>query len=101
MMGSRALPKGSIDARYQSEPAQKVREGPLTFDDIPPWCTAYYDDDIWWVNRKGDDITTADGRHIQLRSQTSESVAIIHEGFINLWLLQREKIHFNIWELAE
>lgn len=91
--------------REYEEPPEEVEipeiENIIGYEDIPEWCSAYFDDNIWWVSDKGEGLSDAPGRHMELFSQTSTDIVIIHEDFINGWLAHRRNIHFNTWEIEE
>lgn len=73
---------------------------PFTFDDIPMWVTVYYRDRLWLVSDKSDQLSSVKGRHLELGALDREEPGreIIHESWINKWLHDRNRIHFNWWE---
>lgn len=86
-----------------AEPPEQQFESPddrLTYEDIPLWCTTYYDDKAWLVHEKGDDVSPEPGEHIVLWALHNEGpeYMIIHEKWIDSWLEQKRKIHFNVWD---
>lgn len=86
-------------------PPDKEIEGfsPVTFDDVPPWVSAYYRDRYWLVCEKSEDLSPIEGRHLQLGALDNRDpgVILIHEWYINRWLKSRSVIHFNWWEARE
>lgn len=93
-----------VDLEYAESPFDDISidlDGILSFDDIPEWCTAYYEGDVWWVSQKSHNVVPQDGNHLELWSQTGSDVAVIHEDYVNMWLYHKRNIHFNVWEIEE
>lgn len=73
---------------------------PYSFDDIPMWVSVYYRDRGWLVSEKSDNLSAEEGRHMDLGAldRAEPGRAIIHESWVNKWLHDRVKIHFNWWD---
>lgn len=93
-----------IDITFAKPPSNYMDLSPEpflpSFDDIPEWVTTYFQGRVWLVRDKGENLSTHDGRHLELWAMDNKdpSVFIIHEDMVNGWLKNRVVIHFNWWD---
>lgn len=94
--------EGRCKARYQSVLRSDENDSTqvLTFDDVPMWVTAYFDDRLWLVAEKSTSLSHIEGRHLLLASMDRRQpvAALFHETWVNYFLRNRSHVHFNWWD---